>query len=454
MKNIVDLLTGREGLGGVHALLMGKTMRQELRKSLTALLADDYQIDSCRLQRAKFKPGRKLTAYFDVPVRRPHGQGTAQVRPLEVVWSTDPPPTTPDPPLALEHEALAYGLMAPFQRLLVNRPAWHMRVQLAPLDPRFPHLMRLCAPSYVTTLLGAIKPEMNDGAATIRVIRYRPGQRHVLGYGQSQHDQPHYYAKLYQDDEGEKFYHVAHWLADQLEANAAPVGGLRPLVYQATDKVILYPPLVGVTLAEQLRRPTRHTHSALINIGQALRVLHSAQPPFHEQLPQLQLATEIKTVLRTSEHICCLLPAVGAQLNDLLQRAAAALTELPHEPATFVHGDMKADHLFLHATGLTLFDFDACALADPAVDLGKFLADLCWWYSTYQNTDLSQAQAALLQGYGLPLTHPRLQRAWHYAVIALLKMTAHRVPLFASNWATCTGHMIEQSALLNSSGLK
>ena len=39
-----------------------------------------------------------------------------------------------------------------------------------------------------------------------------------------------------------------------------------------------------------------------------------------------------------------------------------------------------------------MIDFDTCSLSDPAADIGKFLADLQWWYTLYGQTGVEQAQ--------------------------------------------------------------
>ncbi len=71
MQNISEILLGRHGPAGVQALLGGAEAQAVLRDALTARLAADGEVGAPQLQRAKFKPGRKLVAYYDVPVRRP-----------------------------------------------------------------------------------------------------------------------------------------------------------------------------------------------------------------------------------------------------------------------------------------------------------------------------------------------------------------------------------------------
>ena len=96
-----------------------------------------------------------------------------------------------------------------------------------------------------------------------------------------------------------------------------------------------------------------------------------------------------------------LLPAAWREIQALLGEAAAAYGALPQEADGFIHGDFKADHVLVESTGrLTLIDFDACGLGDPAYDIGKFLADLAWAYAGCPACDLEAARAAFFGGMG------------------------------------------------------
>ena len=80
-------------------------------------------------------------------------------------------------------------------------------------------------------------------------------------------------------------------------------------------------------------------------------------------------------------------------------RSERQYSELPQEKPTFTHSDFKADHLLSTPQGLTLIDFDTCNLTDPALDIGKFLADLEWWFTLKGISGVEEAQAELLKGY-------------------------------------------------------
>ena len=99
---------------------------------------------------------------------------------------------------------------------------------------------------------------------------------------------------------------------------------------------------------------------------------------------------------------------------------------------------------------MTLIDFDTCKLTDPALDIGKFLADLEWWFTRKGVSGVEEAQAELVQGYlagdSQQTVHTRLARARLFHVLILVKIVIRRVPLYKKDWATITGQMIERAA--------
>ena len=66
--NLADALSGRAKLEGVQSVLLSATPRKALPDQLKTLLSAPNMLGQCRLRRARFKPGRKITAYYDVLV--------------------------------------------------------------------------------------------------------------------------------------------------------------------------------------------------------------------------------------------------------------------------------------------------------------------------------------------------------------------------------------------------
>jgi hypothetical protein len=225
---------------------------------------------------------------------------------------------------------------------------------------------------------------------------------------------------------------------------------VRPLAYVAEDAVVLYPLVSGAPLCDHLRHPNGRLATCLKRAGASLHALHklpeAAAGPFEFH----DFAAEMREVARASRPIPALLPRVGAAIDALLDRARELHGRLPQEPPTFIHGDFKSEHLYVVPAGLTLIDFDTSRLGDPALDVGKFLADLQLWHAAYNQPGLEQAQQSFLAGYAPGATNECLIRARLYEAVELVKLTARRVLLFERDWAPRTARLVGRAqALIN-----
>ena len=97
-----------------------------------------------------------------------------------------------------------------------------------------------------------------------------------------------------------------------------------------------------------------------------------------------------------------------------------------------IHIDTKCDNVVTDGRTICLLDLDRMGWGDPALDLGKLLADLRWW-SAQAGRDATPLVAALVAGYG-PCDATRWSRARLLAVLFRLKLTARRTPLHKADW--------------------
>jgi aminoglycoside phosphotransferase (APT) family kinase protein len=186
-------------------------------------------------------------------------------------------------------------------------------------------------------------------------------------------------------------------------------------------------------------------------IGGALATLHNGPEGLQADLKQNDFTKEAKVVKRASEHIQVLLPETYDTILKILDQAQEHYSSLPQEKPTFTHADFKADHLLSTPRGLTLIDFDTCTLTDPALDVGKFLADLDWWFARQGISAVEESQAEMLKGYQgaeeqEPVMHARLARARMFHVLILVKIVVRRVPIYQKQWATMTAQMIRRAS--------
>jgi thiamine kinase-like enzyme len=432
-----NVISGDAGLAGVRWLLLDGGPRRALRDELATMMEEPDLLGPCRLRRAKFKPGRKLTASFDVRLRDPGGRLRGR-RPIAVTWTAEGigrQSPSPSADAALESEAVSRGLATPFHTLEAAVPSRSMQILVSPLDVRFPQLARLSDPSFVAGVVYGT-------SCRVTPIRYRPGQRHVLRYdfeGRNRSRET-VFAKLYKDDRGERMFEVARRVGDWLGNNDADTAAIRPLAYLPDSRVVLYPALSGAPLSERLAHPDGDSH-LLRRAGAFLRTLHRGPLTLADRPDEYELATEISAIARASERIKVLLPGSESRIAAILGRAQELHERLPRDRPAIAHGDFKLDHLWLTRSGLTLIDLDRCCVADPALDVGKFLADLHWWHLIADRTGVREAQREFLDGYVAVPSSPLMRRARVYEAVLLVKIAARRVA-FDRRWRPLTEALI------------
>jgi hypothetical protein len=455
-----DVLSGKAGLAGIQQIINGQASRRQLRREVQEMLRPGYRAGLFHLTRVKFKPGRKLQVYFTLPTIDGSGAASHLIH-LAVSWQTDPNGShVVYGRERLQEEADQSGLM-PVQRALWREiPEQGLKLELWPFDPEFPQLVRLGNPSYVTKMFTSLGiAHDSKQLPTITPIRYRPKERHVLRYRISSPESASgaellLYAKLYSDaEDAARAFGVANRVVDWLTTNQVGVDGNRPQVVSQEDGVILYPHASGVPLSHQLHRSRRWLSTQLQTIGRGLSVLHNGPESLQVGLKQNDFAKEAKVVKRASEHIQVLLPATYDKILEILDKAQKYYSQLPQERPTFTHADFKSDHLLSTPHGLTLIDFDTCTLTDPALDVGKFLADLDWWFAVKGIAGVEDAQAELLKGYmgeahadAAYAMYERLARAKLFHALILTKIIVRRVPLYKKDWGETTSRMVERAA--------
>jgi aminoglycoside phosphotransferase (APT) family kinase protein len=428
-----SLLSAPTGPGGVRATLGSAAVRRALRSALAGMLDDPSRLGPCRLQRTKCKPDTKLTAWYDVAVSATDGP-----RPVAVSWwaGDSLPPADPEGALA-EADARERGCAAPFRTLRTRLPHFQMLVQVAPLDPSYRGLVSMSDPRHVASVLGYARPPR------VVTLRYRPGQRHVLRYQPAVVGAgPTLFAKLYPDDRGRRLERSAAVLADVLDAGDDGTAA-RPAAYLAAERALVFAQVAGSPLSGLLGRSDQRTARGLRQAGAVLRRIHDADVALVRSAPQRPLTAEIAETERASAAISRLAPATGAAAAGVLERTRDVLAALPEEAPTLVHGDFKADHLLVGRRGLTLIDVDKCAIADPALDLAKFLADLRWWL-TSDPAGAAAAQERFLDGYG-PAPAARVARARALEPMFMVKLAARRVQVHQPRWTERTAGPIEHA---------
>jgi hypothetical protein len=413
--------------------MTGPTARPRLRVNGAAEALDDYLAlhrtgPRPPLRYLRRKPGRGLVAVF----------GPGAVGDIYTV--------------TVDEQALLEGLDA--------ATLSGSTVQEFPVDPKLPHLDVVMAPSEHPELAAALESTARQfhglpaGWPLVGVVaepvRYKPGNRCVLRYRLR-------FGRPGTDGATRTCTLVAKLYGEQSEAEDAD-GLLVRLREQAglawTARPLGVVPGLPLALTEDLgsRRDRVPAHSGLhvVHPGseEAFDVVRRAARALAELhtsgldtagLSRRTGADEAGKAAKRAGLLEQYVPQLASQVRPITDALCAALAALPTDTLRPGHGSYKSSQLMVRAGDVFLVDFDQFCLADPALDVGYFLAYLrpagLWYRRAGRRQWFEAAAEAFLSTYLDRLTERGesaatcagiARRAHVFEAALLLKIAARR----------------------------
>jgi hypothetical protein len=421
------------GPEGVRRMLRAGQQRQVLRRDLAALLEDGAKLGSCRLTRAKFKSGQ-LDAHFDLEIQGRAGGGLL-VRPIQVTWGwlgeARRKDSVMDPAGGVPTE-----LCSPLRVLQADIPGRATRIQVSPFDAKYPRLWRLFEPGYVGGALAGVPGVARSavGGYAVTTLRYFPGRRHVVRFDPLSGGDI-IFAKVRRAKDEVKSLRFEQVVEACGLTAGVHMNVVHRLIRVTEDAVELYPEAAGARLIQLLRGQSQALPGCLVRLGSELRRLHDAARQSVSGLPERTFENELQATALENDHLRLLMPQMAPRIDRLLSRARDLQARLSPEPPTMCHGDFKVEHIWVgNDGGFTFIDCDKAVVSEPAMDLGKFLADLHWWHATCALPGHAQAKRRFLEGYGLGVTTLDDLPARLYEAVVLIRITLRRVRLVDKDW--------------------
>jgi aminoglycoside phosphotransferase (APT) family kinase protein len=244
-----------------------------------------------------------------------------------------------------------------------------------PADPGLPALAAVTDPRMLCAAIHELAPgaRQRTRAQPVRLLRYRPGRRATLLAAAGDP----YVVKVYHDPG--KALAVAQESVALQEALGSAAG---PLRLATTIGILPGMPAVlqravrGHGLDQLLGSPRGRAAGladAVRAAAQAMAALHRAPVTSRRLRP---VDAELRRFRSRAARVGCVDPAAGAPLAMLADRLIGTQPPVPGAIAGLVHGDCKPSQFRVHDGAVTLLDFDHCGVADPASDVGNFLASL------------------------------------------------------------------------------
>jgi aminoglycoside phosphotransferase (APT) family kinase protein len=270
-----------------------------------------------------------------------------------------------------------------------------MRAYLFPNDPALPGLATALDSLTMRHTLAGTLPDCRSGAmhllrCQVTPLRYRPGRRCTLHLKLWLRDTTTgiltsrtLYGKIYHDfAKAASVYGEMRLLADSAPVQEGQVGLAQPVAFLPELPLILQEPVEGTPLDLLLGRmggPATagdpRGWSGVLRAASALAALHTVGLTTGRQRP---IAAELRRFEHRVARVALVDPILSRRMGKLVAALLDRLIRLPEWDAeiSLVHGDCKPSQFLLSPTQVALLDFDHCGMADPATDVGVFLATL------------------------------------------------------------------------------
>ena len=271
-------------------------------------------------------------------------------------------------------------------------PSLGMRVYRFPNDPALSSLIRALDPQSVSAALSEALPEFHAEAARIlrcdvKTLRFRPGRRctvRLIVWLREKETGEIYkrvlYGKIYHDlEKAERVYQQMLLLSNSPSAKSGRVSFATASAFLPDLAMVLQDPMEGVALDSVISSDTKECDprgfAGTLAAGSALAAFHGSGLTAGK--PR-SIHSELARFKKRGARIGQVNPELGDQMIRLAEALSAWLDTLEQWGAAtcLVHGDCKPAQFLINDGQVTLLDFDHCGMADPAVDVGTFLATL------------------------------------------------------------------------------
>jgi hypothetical protein len=356
-----------------------------------------------------------------------------------------------------------------------------MALSVFPIDGLIPTLGDATDPRKIAGILERTLPEAVSGDLLIKDVRLDLAQygryaRCVLRYAiaglETATQTPHnitVYGKVDADGSGELTVSVLSALEERLREPEVPYRFRIPrsLGYFPELKLLLMEALPGRPFFKELlkrwsgdRDQTNGNtlHEGEMSLEQAIRTCALIAATLHSSNinlgPSRTLEMQVAQLRDESQAIGRTFPELRAQIESWMNEALAFSQAYPALPPCFSHGDFTYTQLIFDGSNGGLVDFDSICQAEPAQDLGHYLA--------YQRLNIIKDQdpaapfpaEAIERLCALFLdTYVEASRGWIadegllrgrvavYELISLIRLTLH-------SWEKMKGSRLRQTILL------
>jgi len=364
----------------------------------------------------------------------------------------------------------------PFARPVAIIEHLNMTLSVYPIDGLIPTLVDATDPIKVASLLAKTLPQALSGTFSIQEVHqflanYGRFKRCVLRYaieGMQTETQTRQnetvYGKVDADGLGGLTVSIISTLTEKLHEPDVPYRFRIPnsLGYFPDLQLLLMEALPGKPFFKELLKTwtvnETTSHDGYITMEQAVRTCALIAATLHGSNiklgPRTTLELQVDNLMEEADVFCQVFSEVGSQVKSWINQTVQFAQAYPAMPLCFSHGDFTYTQLIFDGNQGGLVDFDSICQAEPAQDVGHYLAYLRLNLIKGQDPNAPFAPEAIERLCALFLdTYIDLSRSWSpdekllrgrvaiYELISLIRLALH-------SWEKMKGSRLKQTLSL------
>ena len=372
--------------------------------------------------------------------------------------------------------------LEPFARPVAMIEDLKMALSAFPIDGLIPTLVEATDPHTIAGILAEVLPESSSGEFLIQEVHLLPAHygrfaRCVLRYSvdglQTSTQTPRnvtVYGKIDADGSGSQNVLIISALEEYLDQSEVLYRFRIPgsLGYFPDLQLLLMEALPGEPFFKELLKTWSGRSQAVLDeprshekderMEEAVRTCGLIAATLHGSSIQLgsprTLELQVAKLQESARALSQVFPELGAQLNSWIQQTVDFAQVYSEMPLVFSHGDFTYTQLIFDGTAAGLVDFDTMCQAEPAQDLGHYLAYLRLNIIKGQDPNAPFAPEAIERLCALLLeTYIDVSRTWIpdaavlrgraaiYELISLMQLALH-------SWEKMKGSRLKQTIRL------
>lgn len=386
----------------------------------------DCRVERCRVERAKYRPGRSAVIGYALDLRHAHTGLTRTQRVCAAVYAGQE--------AAQRAQACAQKSYAPVEAVkpFVYGADLALLAWAFPNDRKLNALPLIADPAAMRAALSARSAAapwgMRAHAEAIghEIVSYFPEHTCTARLSVNASDgngQPsRVYVKTRYDDAGARTRRTMDALTASAAAQSGEVGYARALAYDAASRMLWQEGVAAPTLHACLEQ---QRVSELRRVGAALAALHTTAIADRTNTSVLQPGGGAVRLRAAQATLAGARPELAFRLQRCVQRLLAEAPDADSGRA-LIHGDLHSKNILISSARVFFIDMDRTGYGSALAELGALIAEL-HHRALQQKIDLDEHIDALRAAYveRVPWRIAPRTLAWHVAV-ALISERALR----------------------------